>query len=83
MQVNAAPAAPPARPRVTTVLLSVMTTLPPASSTETTGCWASALPAVAVLLGSVVYTSCVAGPYVMLNELLAGAVNPSPLAPRV
>jgi hypothetical protein len=53
VQLRIAVGSPPVNASVTEVVLSVVTTLPPASSTETTGCCANALPAVAVLLGSV------------------------------
>src|ERR1700693_4214641 len=77
VQVNAAPEGPPARPRVTTVVLSVMTTLPPASSTETTGGGANTTPCVAALLGSVVNTSFAAGPTVTSKVALSLATPPA------
>jgi hypothetical protein len=53
----------------------VVTVLPPASCTVTTGCVASTVPPVA-LLGLVVNASFAAAPTVMLNVALVAPVNP-------
>ena len=55
---------------VTARCVPVVTTLPSASSMETTGCCVKAVPPVAVALGSVVKASCVAVPEVCLNVAL-------------
>ena len=57
-----------------TLLESVVTTLPPASSTLTTGCVPKAIPPVEPD-GCVVNASCAAGPTVTLNELLVALVS--------
>jgi hypothetical protein len=64
---------PAAMARVT-VLLSVVTTLPPASSTVTLGCVGKAVPPVE-LAGCWVNTSCAAGPTVMLKVLLSAVAS--------
>jgi hypothetical protein len=59
------------------VLLSVVTVLPTASWTVTTGCCTNALPPVPVLLGSVVKANCAGAPGVMLNAgVLIAEVSP-------
>jgi hypothetical protein len=55
--------------RVTLVVLPV-TTFPPASSIETEGCVANAVPPVAVAEGAVVNANCAAAP----TETVTGAV---------
>ena len=60
------------------VVLSVVTMLPPASSTLTTGWAAKALPP-AVLAGVVVKIVWVAGPTVMLKALEKPLLRPEPL----
>jgi hypothetical protein len=54
----------------------LLTVLPPASWIVTVGCVPNALPAVAVLLGSVVKANFAAAPSVMLNVLLVAEVSP-------
>ena len=62
--------------------LDVVTVLPPASRTVTTGCVAHADVAVPPL-GWVLKTSCVAAPVVTLNVLLVAPVNPLLAAVKV
>ena len=54
--------APPSRVAVTTVVLSAVNTLPFASRTNTTGCWAKATPAVGADDGCCAMTSTDAAP---------------------
>src|SRR2546423_13806620 len=66
---------PPVHASVTTAALSVVTTLPPASSSDTTGCWRKAAPASAALPGCAVKTSCVAAPGWITTPLLIAMVR--------
>ena len=79
VHVIAAPVGDPARARVTREV-SVVTTLPTASSIETTGWTANGVPPVAELLGSVVKTSLLAGPSTT-KALLKPAMSTVSIAP--
>ena len=57
VQVSAAVESPPVNPSVTPVVLSVSTTFPRESSTDTTGWLAKAKPGAAALLGWVAKAS--------------------------
>ena len=74
---------PPLVKLAVTVDESVVTTLPPESSTLTTGWVARAAPLLAVVLGSVVMTSLVADPVDTVMLVEAAEVKPSPLKVRV
>jgi hypothetical protein len=77
------PDVPPEVMASLTVDESVVTTLPPASSTVTTGWILKAVPAAVGLLGDVVKASCVAAPTdTVMPPLVAGSSVPS-LAVRV
>lgn len=71
---------PANRSAVTTVLLSVVTRFPPASTTLRTGCVENATPAVAEEEGSVVMRSWTAGPRVIVKMLLVVDVSPDAAA---
>ena len=66
-----------------TVDESVVTTLPPESSTWTTGWMPRAAPELAVVEGSVAMTSLVAAPVEMVMLVEAADVKPSPVKVRV
>ena len=63
--------------------LTEVTTLPPESSTLTTGCWARAAPLFSVAEGSVVMTSWVAAPVAIVMFDEAAEVKPPPVKVRV
>ena len=62
---------------------SVVTTLPPESSTWTTGWVARAAPLASVVLGEVAMTSWVAAPVDTVMVLDAAEVKPSPVKVKV
>src|SRR5262245_2992515 len=73
-------AVPALRVAVTTVLLSVVTRFPNASSSRTTGAGENAAPAVAVVGGWVAITSLAAAAAFTVNELLIPSLRPLALA---
>ena len=77
------PPAPEAIDALAVPELTEVTTLPPESSTWTTGWVARAAPEFAVLEGSVVMTSLVADPVDMVMFVEAADVKPSPVKVRV
>ena len=74
---------PPLVKLAVTVDESVVTTLPPESSTLTTGWVARAAPLASVVLGWVVTTSLVADPVDMVMFVEAADVKPPPVKVRV
>ena len=74
---------PPLVKLAVTVDESVVTTLPPESSTLTTGWVARATPLASVVLGSVVMTRWVAAPVETVMVLDTAEVKPSPVKVKV
>src|SRR5665213_1529056 len=64
------------RSRVTELVLSVVTALPPASCTVTAGCCAKAVWFTVEALGCVENASCAAAPTDIANGLLVAGVGP-------
>jgi len=77
------PPAPEAIDALAVPELTEVTTLPPESSTLTTGWVARAAPLASVVLGWVVMTSLVADPVDMVMFVEAGEVKPPPVKVRV
>ena len=74
-----APPAPETMLALAVPVLSPVSTLPPESSTLTTGCWLSAAPEASLALGEVVMTSLEAAPVAMAMLFELALVKLSPV----